>query len=58
MYPAAGFAQPAEEGGCAPLLTTKYEPDVVKTDRDIEVGNRVHKQTFIRVVGVSETPRR
>jgi len=29
---AASFAQPAEKGGRAPLLTIKYEPDVVKTD--------------------------
>jgi len=26
------------EKGCIPLLTTKYEPDVVKTDRDSYVG--------------------
>jgi len=26
-----------KEGGCALLLSTKYEPDVVKTDRDIDV---------------------
>jgi len=31
-------AKLAEEGECAPLITTKYEPDLVKTDRDIEVG--------------------
>jgi len=36
MYQAAGWT--AEEWGCVPLLTTKYEPDMVKTDRDIEVG--------------------
>jgi len=34
-----------DEGRCTPLLTTKYEPDVVKTDRDIEVGNRMDKKT-------------
>jgi len=33
MYLAAGRGR-----GCAPLLTTKYEVDVVKTDRDIEVS--------------------
>jgi len=33
--------KPAVEGECAPLLTTKYEPDVIETDRDIEVGNRM-----------------
>jgi len=44
IYLAAGCwlrlseAKLAEEGEFAPLLTTKYEPDVVKTDRDIEVG--------------------
>jgi len=32
------FALPAEEGGCAPLLATKYEPNVIKTDRVIEDG--------------------
>jgi len=54
------FAQPAVEGECAPLLTNKYEPDMIETDRDIEVGNRIDKQhvknTFFRVLGVSETP--
>jgi len=25
------------EEGCAPLLTTKYEPDMVKTDGDNDV---------------------
>jgi len=38
----------AEEGGCATLPTTKYEPDMVKTDRDIEVGNRMKKHAFWR----------
>jgi len=39
--------------GCTPLLTTKYEPDMVKTDRDIEVGNSMDLRFL-----VSETPRR
>jgi len=54
-------AKPAVEGECAPLLTTKYEPDVIETGRDIEVGNRMDrkhvKNTFFRVLGVPETPR-
>jgi len=32
------FAQPAVEGEYVPLLNTKYKPDVIETDRDIEVG--------------------
>jgi len=39
------FAQPAVEGECAPLLTTKYELDMIETDPDIEVGNRMDKNT-------------
>jgi len=31
------FAQLAEKGGYTLLLTTKYEPDVVKSDRDNDV---------------------
>jgi len=54
-------AKPAVEGECAPLLTTKYESDVIETDRDIEVGNRMDrkdvKNTFFCVLGVSATPR-
>jgi len=30
-------AKPAEGVGSSALLTTKYEPDVVKTDRDNDV---------------------
>jgi len=30
-------AKSAEGGGRTPLLATKYEPDVVKTDRDNDV---------------------
>jgi len=30
-----GCTRPAVEGECAPLLTTKYEPDVIKTVREI-----------------------
>jgi len=26
-----------DERGCTPLVTTKYEPDMVKTDRDNDV---------------------
>jgi len=33
-------AKPAKEGGCTPSLTTKYEPDTVKTDRDNDVTKR------------------
>jgi len=54
------FAQPAVEGECAPLLTYKYKPDVIETDRDIEVRNRMDKKhvknTFFRFWGVSVTP--
>jgi len=54
-------AKPAVEGECAPLLNTKYEPNMIETDRDIEVGNRMDKKhvknTFFRVLGVSKTPR-
>jgi len=54
-------AKPAVEGKCAPLLTTKYKSDVIETDRDIEVGNCMDKKrvknTFFRVLGVSESPR-
>jgi len=54
-------AKPAVEGECALLLITKYERVVIETDRDIEVGNRMGKKdvknTFFRVLGVSETPR-
>jgi len=30
-------AKPADEGSCTPLLTAKYEPDTIKTDRDNDV---------------------
>jgi len=49
MYLTAGFAQLAVEGRCAPLLSTKYEPDVAETDRDIEVG----KSGFFRLFAKS-----
>jgi len=60
MY-SAERTKPAVEGECAPLLTTKYEPDLIETDGDIEVGNRKDKKhvknTFFRVLGVSTTLR-
>jgi len=51
-------AKPAVEGGCTPLLAAKYEPDMVKTDRDIEVGNCMEIKHAFCVFGVSETPGR
>jgi len=36
--------KPAVEGECAPLLITKYEPDVIETDLDIEVGYRMDRK--------------
>jgi len=51
-------AKPAEEGGCTPLLGTKYEPDMVIKDRDIEVGNRMENKHAFGVFGVSDAPRR
>jgi len=32
------FGVPYRKKGMYPLLTTKYEPDMVKTHRDIEAG--------------------
>jgi len=53
-------AKPAVEGECAPLLTTKYEPDVIESDRDIEVGNRIDKKdvknTFFAFWGCPRPP--
>jgi len=37
-------ANPAVKGEYAPLLTTKYESDMIATDPDIEVGNRMDKK--------------
>jgi len=48
-------AKPAEKGGYAPLLTTKYEPDMDKTDRNIEVGNRMEKTRFLCFWGLRDT---
>jgi len=48
-------AKPVEEGECAPLLITIYEPDTIESDRDIEVGNRMHKKhVFSRFGGVRD----
>jgi len=33
------YSQNGMSGESAPLLATKYEPDVIKTDQDIDVGN-------------------
>jgi len=42
-------AKEKKEKGCALFLTTKYEPDMVKNDRGIEVGSW-HFSIFLRKV--------
>jgi len=49
-------AKQAEEGGCTPLPTSKYEPDMVKTDRDIKVRNRMEKKRFLVFFGPPRSP--
>jgi len=44
--PPAEQSEAGKGSGCTPLLTSKYDSNIVKKDGDIEVGNHMAKHAF------------